>query len=70
MGIYSVFTEQKRWVAIVKADSDMEAVIVAILAMDGYNDTPDAIHVRPQHSNNDAARRLGDRDLIAWKLGL
>jgi len=69
MGLYSVTTEAHRWLAIVRADSDMEAVMVAVLSMDGweYNEA-EPVHVYQQHSNQDAAARIGERELIGWHL--
>lgn len=54
--------------AIVRADSDMEAVIVALLAMDGWEQDDEPVHVHGQTGNEDAERRLGDRDMIGWDL--
>lgn len=68
MGVYSVTTEQHRWVAIVRADSETEAVIVAILAMDGWEVDTEPVHVHQQHTNADASARLGAREMIGWHL--
>ena len=68
MGLYSVTTETHRWLAIVRADSDLEAVIGAVLAMDGWEQDDEPVHVWAQHGNIDAAQRLGAREMIGWQL--
>ena len=68
MGLYSVTTETHRWLAIVRADSDLEAVIGAVLAMDGWEQDDEPVHVWAQHGNIDAAQRLGTREMIGWQL--
>jgi hypothetical protein len=68
MGLYSVTTETHRWLVIVRADSDLEAVMVAVLAMDGWEQDDEPVHVWIQHGNQDAAHRLGDREMIGWQL--
>ena len=69
MGLYSITTENHRWLAIVRADSDLEAVMIAVLAMDGWEQDTEPVFVHQQHSNEDAAKRLGTREMIGWKLG-
>jgi expansin (peptidoglycan-binding protein) len=66
--IYSVTNGQHRWVAIVRADNYTEAVMVALLAMDGTEQDGDEVHVHHQDYNKDAAQRIGDRQLIGWHL--
>ena len=68
MGLYSVTTETHRWLAIVRADSDLEAVMMAVLAMDGWEQDDEPVHVWSQHGNSDAVQRLGFREMIGWQL--
>lgn len=68
MGLYSVTTETHRWLAIVRADSDLEAVMVAVLAMDGWDQDDEPVYVWHQTANMDAAQRLGTREMIGWQL--
>ena len=68
MGLYSVTTETHRWLAIVRADSDLEAAMVAVLAMEGWEVDDEPVHVWSQHNNSDAAQRLGTREMIGWQL--
>ena len=68
MGIYSVTTESHGWLAIVRADSDLEAVMVAVLAMEGWGVGDEPVKVWAQHGNIDAAQRLGAREMIGWQL--
>ena len=51
-----------------RADSDLEAVMVAVLAMEGWGVDDDPVHVWAQHGNIDAAQRLGTREMIGWQL--
>ena len=68
MGIYSVTTQSNGWLAIVRADNDLEAAMVAVLAMEGWEVDDDPVHVWAQHGNTDAAERLGTREMIGWQL--
>jgi pantothenate kinase-related protein Tda10 len=68
MGVYSITTETHSWLAIVRADSDLEAVMVAVLAMEGWDVGDEPVHVLAQHTNPDAMRRLGDAEMIGWQL--
>jgi len=68
MGIYSVTTQSNGWLAIVRADSDLEAAMVAVLAMDGWDQDDEPVHVWHQTGNSDAAQRLGAREMIGWQL--
>lgn len=66
--IFSVCTDLADWVAIVRADNAIEAAVIASAAMEPVMPPEKQVHVSYQTDNADAAARLGNRELIGWRL--
>jgi len=66
--IFSVCTDAADWVAIVRADSAVEAAVIATAAMEPVMPPEKQVHVNYQTHNADAVARLGNRELIGWRL--
>ena len=66
--IFSVCTDDADWVAIVRADNEIDAAVIATAAMEPVMPPDKLVHVNDQTHNSDAVARLGTRELIGWQL--